>query len=96
MKSGSTRAAAAGKPAAEGIAEPEEELAVKENAAQEETPAPEGMAEREEELEWEICPACGSKLVKRVAKRGANAGKEFMGCSNYPACRYTREIEKKE
>lgn len=34
------------------------------------------------------CPKCGSELVARVAKKGANAGKEFLGCSAFPKCRY--------
>lgn len=36
------------------------------------------------------CPNCGSAMVKRNARRGANAGQEFFGCSQYPACRGTR------
>lgn len=39
------------------------------------------------------CPRCGGNLVVRTAKKGANAGKRFYGCSNYPKCRYTRNIE---
>jgi predicted RNA-binding Zn-ribbon protein involved in translation (DUF1610 family) len=35
------------------------------------------------------CPACGSAMVKRVAKRGANAGNAFWGCSEFPKCRGT-------
>lgn len=38
------------------------------------------------------CPRCGSEMVMRTAKRGANAGKDFWGCSNYPECRGTRPI----
>lgn len=34
------------------------------------------------------CPKCGSELVVRVAKKGANAGKEFLACSGFPKCRY--------
>lgn len=34
------------------------------------------------------CPRCGSALVQRVAKQGPNAGRAFLGCSTYPACRY--------
>ena len=37
------------------------------------------------------CPKCGEPLVTRTAKRGANAGNEFLGCSSYPKCRYTRD-----
>lgn len=32
------------------------------------------------------CPKCGAEMIKRVAKKGANAGKEFWGCSEYPRC----------
>lgn len=37
-----------------------------------------------------ICPRCGGELVMRTAKKGANAGKSFYGCSNYPKCRYVQ------
>ena len=36
------------------------------------------------------CPVCGSSMVRRQAKRGANAGGHFFGCSRYPACKGTR------
>ncbi len=36
------------------------------------------------------CPKCGGTLVKRRAKRGENAGKQFLGCSNFPKCKYTK------
>jgi len=38
------------------------------------------------------CPTCGAPMVKRVAKRGANSGQPFWGCSRYPECRGTRSI----
>jgi restriction system protein len=38
------------------------------------------------------CPLCSAEMVKRVAKRGDNAGKAFWGCSRYPSCKGTREI----
>ena len=38
------------------------------------------------------CPACGSAMVKREAKRGANVGNAFWGCSTYPKCRGTVQI----
>lgn len=37
-----------------------------------------------------ICPSCHSKLVIRVAKKGANIGTKFYGCSSFPKCRYTQ------
>lgn len=40
-----------------------------------------------------ICPRCGNTLVFRTAKKGANVGKGFYGCSNYPKCRYIQNIE---
>ena len=38
------------------------------------------------------CPSCGSRLVIRHAKRGKFADSKFLGCSNYPRCRYTRDL----
>ena len=32
------------------------------------------------------CPKCGENMVRRVARKGANAGGEFWGCSAYPRC----------
>ena len=37
-----------------------------------------------------VCPKCGSNLVERTAKKGPNAGSKFLGCENYPKCRFTR------
>lgn len=34
------------------------------------------------------CPKCGSTLITRIAKKGAHKGKEFLGCSSFPKCRY--------
>jgi restriction system protein len=36
------------------------------------------------------CPRCGSDMRKRVAKRGAERGEAFWGCSRYPKCHGTR------
>ena len=38
-----------------------------------------------------VCERCGSKMIKRWGKRGY-----FLACSNYPQCRYTREVEGNE
>ena len=38
------------------------------------------------------CPTCGSAMIERVAKRGANVGNPFWGCSTYPKCRGTLPI----
>ncbi len=39
------------------------------------------------------CPSCGSEMVRRSARRGANARKAFWGCSRYPACKGTRAVD---
>ncbi len=33
------------------------------------------------------CPRCGSRMVLRTAKSGANIGNQFWGCSRFPTCR---------
>ena len=39
-----------------------------------------------------VCPNCGSYLVERTAKKGPNAGSKFLGCENYPRCRFTKKV----
>jgi hypothetical protein len=39
------------------------------------------------------CPKCHTPFVLRSAKSGKHAGKPFYGCTNYPKCRETLEIE---
>lgn len=38
------------------------------------------------------CPKCNGDLILRTATRGANAGKHFYGCSNYPKCKHIQNI----
>ena len=38
------------------------------------------------------CPQCAARMVKRVARKGSNAGSEFWGCSTFPACRGVRQL----
>lgn len=38
------------------------------------------------------CPKCGEEMVLRTARRGANAGNQFWGCSAFPKCRTTRPL----
>ena len=40
-----------------------------------------------------LCPRCGKTLVLRTVRSGANAGKQFWGCSGYPSCKYTENLE---
>jgi restriction system protein len=42
------------------------------------------IAEKERQ---NVCPNCGSEMVKRKIKKGLNQGHEFWGCSTYPKCR---------
>lgn len=44
--------------------------------------------------EEKICPKCSTLLVKRVAKKGKNAGDEFWACNTFPKCKYTESINK--
>ena len=38
------------------------------------------------------CPTCDGPMVKRVARRGANAGRAFWGCADFPKCCGTRNL----
>ena len=39
------------------------------------------------------CPRCGGRMLKRIAKQGANAGGAFWGCAAFPKCRGIKAIE---
>jgi len=39
-----------------------------------------------------ICPKCGSNLIEKIAKKGPMQGSKFLGCSNYPTCRFTKNL----
>lgn len=39
------------------------------------------------------CPLCGGRLVVRTAQKAPRAGHRFLGCANFPACRYTKNID---
>ena len=43
--------------------------------------------------EQTTCPKCGGTLVARVARRGPTPGSAFWGCSNYPRCKYIRNLQ---
>jgi predicted RNA-binding Zn-ribbon protein involved in translation (DUF1610 family) len=52
--------------------------------------ADEVIATKEPEKEKKAdpcCPKCGSEMILRTAKSGANQGERFWGCSRYPQCR---------
>ena len=41
-----------------------------------------------------LCPKCNAPMILRTATKGANQGKQFYGCSNFPNCRAIVNIEK--
>lgn len=49
-------------------------------------------AEQSAQSDAPLCPKCGKPMIKRVAKKGANAGTEFWSCSAYPNCDGTRNV----
>jgi restriction system protein len=38
------------------------------------------------------CPVCAQTMVRRVARKGTNAGKDFWGCPGWPQCKGTRPL----
>ncbi len=63
-------------------------------AADRPAPEPPAKAKAEEEQQRQpgagsppACPRCGTEMVLRKARKGANAGKPFWGCPNFPKCR---------
>lgn len=46
--------------------------------------------ESEEKIKQNICPKCGGDLVEREGKYG-----KFIGCSNFPKCRFVVKNPKK-
>lgn len=51
---------------------------------------------RLEESAEPACPSCKGRMVRRTAKRGRNSGNDFWGCSRFPTCHGTRELEAEE
>lgn len=47
-------------------------------------PEPETPQEKPSSI---VCPKCGAPMILRTASKGANQGKQFYGCSNFPKCR---------
>jgi four helix bundle suffix protein len=39
------------------------------------------------------CPRCGKPMVRRTARKGAQIGSPFWGCTGYPECRGTRRLD---
>ncbi|MBR6392525.1 MAG: topoisomerase DNA-binding C4 zinc finger domain-containing protein [Eubacterium sp.] len=52
----------------------------------------EEIKKQNEPQDYGLCPWCCNDLVKR---RNKATGEVFIGCSNFPKCRYIRKITKK-
>src|SRR6185503_4930241 len=39
------------------------------------------------------CPRCGKPMALSTARKGEPAGSQFWGCSGFPQCKGTRELE---
>ena len=48
--------------------------------------------QKSQEAKAPACPICSKPMIRRVAKKGINSGKEFWSCSDYPRCNGTRNI----
>ena len=42
------------------------------------------------------CPLCARPMVVRTARKGEQPGSQFWGCSNFPACRGTRPLDRSD
>jgi ssDNA-binding Zn-finger/Zn-ribbon topoisomerase 1 len=64
-------------------------LTVKDTPDPQPSPAP---ASQEPENTSKVCPNCSTVMVKRVAKNGKHAGKQFWACKAYPKCKTIEAI----
>jgi len=58
-----------------------------------EVETPNQPANKENQKSTPLCQKCGNEMVLRAANSGANQGKQFWGCPDYPRCRGIRKIE---
>ena len=72
----------------EAAGENETNTVVETNKAPDPAPLQDAAPAQEER----ICPRCGKPMVLRTAKKGSNAGKQFYGCSGFPACRFMQSL----
>jgi restriction system protein len=50
-------------------------------------------SDRTDRSEKPLCPACNRAMILRTARKGANTGSRFWGCSGYPECRETLPLQ---
>jgi len=79
-----------GKIESEAAPTPEPEKCLPDGLIEESEPTPE--PEQPSSDSTTICSKCGSPMIKRIASKGKNVGKEFYGCSKFPSCRNTVNI----
>ncbi len=72
------------------LIQPPADSAKSDNPANSAIPA--ATAQADQQHAPPACPACGKPMVQRTARRGAQAGRAFWGCSAYPGCRGTRSL----
>ena len=72
-----------GEELADMVAAIQEERAIEGRLAKALTPSP------QRPVFGKVCLICGGAMVKRIAKKGPNAGGSFWGCSRFPTCRGT-------
>lgn len=66
--------------------------ATAERAVSAKAPAPPSIPAPARVVTQPPCPACAKPMVMRTAKRGSAVGNDFWGCSDFPACRGTRQV----
>ncbi|MDH5426110.1 MAG: topoisomerase DNA-binding C4 zinc finger domain-containing protein [Gammaproteobacteria bacterium] len=54
----------------------------------------ERSAAKATELTAPLCPDCHKPMLKRISTKGRTKGNEFWGCSDYPQCKATMQIDK--
>ena len=52
----------------------------------------EHVANVEQNKQYPLCPRCGKSMVLRTARKGSGAGTEFWGCSGFPNCKATKNV----
>ncbi len=70
-----------------------ETVEIKSNIANATTPKSQPFDLSDKRPQGLRCPKCNGNLILRIATRGTRTGKQFYGCSNYPKCKYIKNIE---
>lgn len=57
------------------------------------TQSPQSSQSSQSSQRTPLCPKCGKPMLKRTQKKGQQQGREFWGCSDYPACNGLRPLK---